>query len=81
MKKVLKISIRSNEGYTAKQATERYSAMTVGELKELLDYCDDDMEIITYDQNNERGASWGIVCHDSWDDCYDIEEDEDEYDA
>lgn len=74
-KKYLKLSIRSNEGYTAKQASER-STMTVGELKGIIEFLDDDTEIITYDLNNERGASWGIVSHDCWDDEYECEEDE-----
>lgn len=52
----VKIEIRSNEGYNAKQVTERHHTMTVGDLRRQLEDYDDDAEIVTYDLNNERGA-------------------------
>ena len=69
----IKIEIRSNEGYTAEQVTERHSTMTVGELRRQLEDYDDDAEIVTFDLNNERGASWGLISAGQW-----LEEIEDE---
>ena len=69
----VKIEIRSNEGYAADQVTERHHTMTVGDLRRQLEDYDDDAEIVTYDLNNERGASWGLICAGQW-----LEEVEDE---
>lgn len=60
----VKIEIRSNEGYSAKQIG--HNTITVGELRNLLEDYDDDAEIVTYDLNNERGASWGTILADQW---------------
>lgn len=72
----VKIEIRSNEGYTASQVTERHHTMTVGELRKQLEDYDDDTEIVTYDLNNERGASWGLISAGQWLD--EIEDEEEE---
>ena len=67
MKHLLKI--RSNEGYAADQV----KAMTVGELKEMIEWLDDEDTFVLYDQNNAYGARFGRIV--------DIEEDyEDEDD-
>lgn len=58
------LRIRSNEGYNAEQATERHRTMTVKELREILEYYDDDTEIVTLDLNNGYGAKWGVI--DRW---------------
>jgi hypothetical protein len=50
------INIRSNEGYGADQIR---TAITVAELRDALDYLEDDDELITYDLNNPRGAAYG----------------------
>ena len=42
----------------------------------MLEDYEDDAEIVTYDLNNERGASWGLICDDYPDEIYDDEEDE-----
>lgn len=62
----IKIEIRSNEGYTAEQVTERHNTMTVGELRKQLEDYEDDTEIVTFDLNNERGASWGLISAGQW---------------
>lgn len=62
----IKLEIRSNEGYNASQVTERRHTMTVGELRKQLEDYDDDAEIVTYDLNNERGASWGLISAGQW---------------
>ena len=74
----VKIEIRSNEGYNAKQVTERHNTMTVGDLRRQLEDYDDDAEIVTYDLNNERGASWGLVTAGQWLEEIDDEDDEDD---
>lgn len=75
----VKIEIRSNEGYNAKQVTERHHTMTVGDLRRQLEDYDDDAEIVTYDLNNERGASWGLVAAGQWLDEIDDEDDDEDY--
>lgn len=72
----IKFNIRSNEGYSANQVSERHNTITVGELREMLEDYDDDTEIVTYDLNNERGASWGLICNEYPDEITDDEEDE-----
>lgn len=62
----VKIEIRSNEGYNASQVTERHNTMTVGDLRRQLEDYDDDAELVTYDRNNERGATWGLICAGQW---------------
>ena len=71
---LLKICIHSNEGYAADQVRGR---ITVGELKDMLEGYDDDVEIVTYDLNNSRGASYGTIDADEWIEEMD-EDDEDE---
>lgn len=66
MTKRIKLEIRSGEGYTASQATERHLTMKVGDLRKQLEDYDDDTEIITYDLNNENGACWGVVAIEQW---------------
>lgn len=72
----IKLDIRSNEGYTANQVTERHNTITVGELRKMLEDYEDDAEIVTYDLNNERGASWGLISTGWPEEIYDDEEDE-----
>lgn len=62
----VKIEIRSNEGYNASQVTECHNTMTVGDLRRQLEDYDDDAELVTYDRNNERGATWGLICAGQW---------------
>lgn len=69
----VKIEIRSNEGYNASQVTECHNTMTVGDLRRQLEDYDDDAEIVTYDLNNQGGASWGLISVGQW-----LEEIEDE---
>lgn len=49
------LNIKSNLGYDSDQV----SGITVGELKGMLDGLDDEDQIITYDENNGYGASFG----------------------
>lgn len=66
----LQLEIRANEGYSADQVKE----ITVSDLKEMLAWYDDEDTIVLYDQNNRRGACYGVI----WD-IEEIEsEDEDE---
>jgi hypothetical protein len=51
------ITIQSNEGYSGDQVT----GTTVRELLEVLRDLDPSDEIITFDSNNERGASFGRI--------------------
>lgn len=51
------ITIQSNEGYSADQV----SGTTVGELMRLLSDFNEDDEIVTFDMNNPRGASFGRI--------------------
>ena len=57
----VKLSIRSNEGYSAEGAVEHTKTMTVGQLREMLTEYGDDTPIVTYDIFNYRGASWGVI--------------------
>lgn len=75
----VKIAIRSNEGYNASQVTERHNTMTVGDLRRQLEDYDDDAEIVTYDLNNERGASWGLISAGQWLEEIDDEDDEEDW--
>jgi hypothetical protein len=52
------LNIKSNEGYSEEDI--KY-AMTVGELKDILENWDDDIEIVTCDINNRYGASYGKI--------------------
>lgn len=67
MKKVkLILNIEGNKGYAADQVGNRY-CFTVGDLRRILDDYDDDTPIITQDENNRYGASWGEVnSTDDW---------------
>lgn len=49
------LNIRSNEGYSADQV----KGITKAELLDALADLEDDDEVITYDLNNQRGASYG----------------------
>ena len=75
--KALILKIRSNEGYAPDQVTERHCAMTVGDLRRLLEDYDDDLQIVTDDENNSRGANYGLIEAGQWGDEYD-DESEDE---
>ena len=72
----IKLEIRSNEGYSASQATEHHRTMTVGDLRKQLEDYDDGTEIVTFYLNNERGASWGIIPDDQW--LEEVEDDEED---
>lgn len=69
------LNIKSNEGYAPDQVTERNSVVTVGDLKEWLEGYDDDVEIVTNDLNNSRGANYGAIVN--VDECFDDTEEED----
>lgn len=64
----LQLEIRANEGYSADQV----KAITVSDLKEMLAWYDDEDTIVLYDQNNRRGACYGVI----WD-IEELDEDED----
>ena len=51
------LKIRGNEGYNADQV----NSMTVGELRDLLEGYDDDMEIVTENTDNRYGANFGEI--------------------
>lgn len=51
------LRIRGNMGYSADQV----NSITVGELKDLLEGYDDDMEIVTKNTNNKYGANFGEI--------------------
>lgn len=67
MKKVkLILNIEANKGYSADQVGDRH-CFTVGDLRRILDDYDDETPIITQDENNRYGASWGEVnSTDEW---------------
>ena len=67
----LVLTIRANEGYSIDQVRGR---VTVGDLKRHIEDTDDDVEIVTNDLNNSRGANWGIVCDYSEEDTDDDDE-------
>lgn len=67
MKKI-QLEINGATGYGAEQV----NSITVGELKEMLEYYDDDVEIVTHDVTNRYGASYGKIIEIT-----DVEEDED----
>lgn len=60
MKKAV-LNIFANKGYSASQV----KGMTLGELKsmidEYIDYLGEDAEIVTQDEGNRYGASFGII--------------------
>lgn len=49
------LEIYGARGYSKDQV----KGITVGELKEMLEGYDDDVEIITHDESNSYGASYG----------------------
>lgn len=51
------LEITSNGGYGADQVT----AMTVGELRNLLSDFNDEDEIVLHDEGNRYGASFGYI--------------------
>lgn len=59
-------SIRDNQGYTADQVSPR---MTLGEfagmVEEAVNTYGEDAEVVTFNLNNPRGASWGYI-DDAW---------------
>ena len=73
----LTLDIRANEGYDAAGAAER-GTITVGELRAMLEGYDDDVQIVTRDLNNQRGAHFGRIVAEWLDEVDDEEEDEDE---
>ena len=73
---ILTIDIRANEGYAASGAAERGS-ITVGELRAMLEGYDDDVQIVTRDMNNRRGAEYGAIVAE-WLEEADDEDDMDE---
>lgn len=72
MKKAV-LNIFANKGYGADQV----KGITLGELKymieEYIDYLGEDTEIVTQDEGNMYGASWGIITG------IDIEQAEEDY--
>ena len=64
MKEKLVLTIQANCGYSIDQVAPK-ARMTVGELRNFLEGLDDDMPIVTNDENNSYGANWGIVT--DWD--------------
>ena len=64
----IQLEINGATGYGAEQV----NSITVGELKEMLEYYDDDVEIVTHDGTNRYGASYGKIIEIT-----DVEEDED----
>lgn len=67
MKKI-QLEIYGAQGYGAEQV----SSITVGELKAMLEGYDDDIEIVTHDETNRYGASYGKIIE-----IVDADEDED----
>ncbi len=51
------LRIRGNMGYGADQV----NSITVGELRNLLEGYDDDMEIVTENTSNRYGANFGEI--------------------
>lgn len=55
-------SIKDNEGYNADQVSPR---MTLGEfagmVEEAVNTYGEDAEVVTFNLNNPRGASWGFI--------------------
>lgn len=54
----VELQIRANEGYSAGDVQ---GVMTVGNLRRLLEYYDDDDMVITNNLNNRYGANYGVV--------------------
>ncbi len=55
--KKLQLEINGAMGYGAEQVR----SITVGELKEMLECYDDNDEIVTHDETNRYGASYGSI--------------------
>lgn len=54
------LTIRDNEGYTAEQAGSRHTlADLLHEVEAAIDDFGEDAEVVTFNLNNPRGASWG----------------------
>ena len=72
MKKAV-LNINSNEGYSASQVR----GITLGELRDMIeeyiDYLGEDTEIVTEDEGNKYGASFGRINR------VDIADDEEDY--
>ncbi len=51
------LEIYANRGY----GSDQIKGMTIGELKEMLESYDDDLEIVTHDESNRYGASYGQI--------------------
>lgn len=59
-------SIKDNEGYTADQVSSRLTlADLAGMLDEAINAYGEDAEVVTFNLNNPRGASWGTI-DDGW---------------
>lgn len=69
MKKI-KLEIYGADGYSAEQVR----SITVGDLKAMLEDYEDDVEIVTHDETNRYGASYGRIIKIT-----DIEEDDEDY--
>lgn len=65
-KVMLKLCIHSNESYCAGDVRDRNRLITVAELRDMLEGYPDDMQIVTYDLNNSRGAAWGSIDAEEW---------------
>lgn len=69
-----RICIHSNEGY----APDQVRAVTVQDLRDMLDGLEDDDLVVLEDLNNRRGARWGTIDLDSWIEEVEGGDDEDE---
>ena len=73
MKKVL-LEINGARGY----GSEQVHSITLGELKNMvedyIEYYGEDTEIVTHDDSNSYGASYGVIFNISEDENYDEEE-------
>lgn len=59
------LSIRDNEGYTAEQVDARFTlGDLLREVETAVDDLGEDTEVVTFNLNNPRGASWGRISID-----------------
>ena len=66
------LEIEGARGY----GSEQVKSITVGQLKEMLEGYDDNTEIVTHDETNRYGASYGIIRYVTEDEYYDEDEEE-----
>lgn len=69
------MEIRASEGYAADQI----KTITVGELKEMLEYYEDEDEIVLHDNSNRYGAAYGRILDIEELEDYEEEEEETEH--